>query len=122
MCSLYGSVCSRTFTGTLKCNPRNLRRLNVYHLYYYMLVQLSSTFSVCALPYFCFFYLLQISRKAVTCMYAYRELGDIWFIQIPLHMISHPNLDTFFQELLELMFWKRQRLTPFFTKYCSLHV
>ena len=69
-----------------------------------------------------FFYLLQISRKAVTCMYAYRELGDIWFIQIPLHMISHPNLDTFFQELLELMFWKRQKLTPFFTKYCSLHV
>ena len=69
-----------------------------------------------------FFHLLQISRKAVTCMYAYRELGDIWFIQIPLHMISHPNLDTFFQELLELMFWKRQRLTPFFTKYCSLHV
>ena len=69
-----------------------------------------------------FFHLLQISRKAVTCMYAYRELGDIWFIQIPLHMISHPNLDTFFQELLELMFWKRQKLTPFFTKYCSLHV
>ena len=69
-----------------------------------------------------FFYLLQISRKAVTCMYAYRELGDIWFIQIPLHMISHPNLNTFFQELLELMFWKRQKLTPFFTKYCSLHV
>ena len=29
-------------------------------------------------------------------MYAYRELGDIWFIQIPLLMISHPNLDTFF--------------------------
>ena len=69
-----------------------------------------------------FFHLLQISRKAVTCMYAYRELGDIWFIQIPLHMISHPNLDTFFQELLELMFWKRQKLTPFFTKYCSLNV
>ena len=69
-----------------------------------------------------FFHLLQISRKAVTCMYAYRELGDIWFIQIPLHMISHPNLDTFFQKLLELMFWKRQKLTPFFTKYCSLHV
>ena len=69
-----------------------------------------------------FFHLLQISRKAVTCMYAYRELGDIWFIQIPLHMISHPNLDTFFQELLELMFWKRKELTPFFTKYCSLHV
>ena len=69
-----------------------------------------------------FFHLLQISRKAVTCMYAYRELGDIWFIQIPLHMISHPNLDTFFQELSELMFWKRQKLTPFFTKYCSLHV
>ena len=69
-----------------------------------------------------FFHLLQISRKAVTCLYAYRELGDIWFIQIPLHMISHPNLDTFFQELLELMFWKRQKLTPFFTKYCSLHV
>ena len=42
-----------------------------------------------------FFHLLQISRKAVTCMYAYRELGDIWFIQIPLHVISHPNLDTF---------------------------
>ena len=69
-----------------------------------------------------FFHLLQISREAVTCMYAYRELGDNWFIQIPLHMISHPNFDTFFQELLELMFWKRKKLTPFFTKYCSVHV
>ena len=42
-----------------------------------------------------FFLVLQIPRKVIECMYARRELGDIWSIQIPLHIISH-LFDSFF--------------------------
>ena len=65
--------------------------------YSYELLGPSNTISrvlrstLCIRIAFFFFLLLQISRKVIECMYASRELGDIWSIQIPLHVISHPQ-------------------------------